>query len=97
LRSQLDHAEGQIEGTLFYRDDHGGMRMRNLPSERTNSRVAADDWHIVDLDEQAAAKLAGDLNALLIKAQEGSSRAAKRKHLVRFVVVHRDEDKIYIT
>ncbi len=97
LRSQLDHAEGQIEGMLFYRGDHGGMRMRNLPSERKNSRVPADSWHIVDLNEQAAAKLAGDLNALLLKAQEGSSRAAKRKHLVRFAVVRRDEDELFVT
>jgi hypothetical protein len=79
LHEALGDVEHDIEGTLFYRDGRGGLSMRDIRARWTEPRLAANTWHILDLDEREAAQLAADIRKLLEHARLKTRHRRQKK------------------
>lgn len=97
LHQALSTAEHDIDGTLFYRDARGGMSMRDVRTRRTRPGIAANTWHILDLDEREAAQLAADICRLLEDARLKTRHRGQKKYLVRCAILRRENDDLFST
>jgi len=97
LHEALSHVEHDIDGTLFYRDARGGMSMRDIRTRRTEPRIAANTWHILDLDEREAAQLAADMRRLLEAARLKARHRRQKKYLVRCAILRREHNDLFST
>jgi hypothetical protein len=95
LQEALGDVQHDIDGTLFYRDSRGGMSLRDIPTRRTQPGVAANTWHILDLDAREAADLAADIRRLLDQARLKPRHRRQKKYLVRCAIVRRNNDDLF--
>jgi hypothetical protein len=96
LHEALAGTGRDIDGTLFFRDAGGGMSMRDIRTRRTERRLAANIWQILDLDEREAAQLASDIKTLLEQARAKARHRRQKKYLIRYAIVRRDKDGLFM-
>jgi hypothetical protein len=93
LRDALGRAHA--DGMLFYRDRAGGMTMREVRTGPRDSRIAADLWQILNLDEQEAQQLGADIRKLLDEARTRPPHRRQRKYLIRCALMLRTGDNLF--
>jgi hypothetical protein len=71
------------------------MSMRDIQTRRTQPGVAANTWHILDLDAREAADLAADIRRLLDQARLKPRHRRQKKYLVRCAIVRRNNDDLF--
>ena len=96
LQEALRDVQHDIDGTLFYRDSRGGMSMRDIQTRWSQPGVAANIWHILDLDAREAADLAADIRKLLEQARLRPRHRRQKKYLVRCAIIRRDNDDLFM-
>jgi hypothetical protein len=95
LQEALGNVHHDVDGTLFYRDSRGGMSMRDVRTRRMQAGVAANIWHILDLDDREAAELAADIGKLLEQARLKPRHRRQKKYMVRCAILRRDNDDLF--
>ena len=98
LERELRDALGRchVDGMLFYRDSTGGMAIRDVRTGPVDKRIAADIWHIVNLDEGEAKQLAAEFKKLVEHVRTKPPHRHQKKYLVRCAILLRTGDGLFV-